>query len=57
LSSGHLVKRSFYQFPKHLLDTAANDIGGTFIEGATIDTPNVKEFDIMLAGAKRLYGL
>jgi D-amino-acid oxidase len=43
-----------------LLDAAANDIGvvgGTFIEGATIDTPNVKEFDIMLAGAKRFYGL
>jgi hypothetical protein len=57
LSSGRLVKRSFYRFPKHLLDTAANDIGGTFIEGATIDTPNVKEFDIMLAGAKRFYGL
>ena len=58
--SGHKVKRSFYQFPKHLLDAAANDIGvvgGTFIEGATIDTPNVKEFDIMLAGAKRFYGL
>lgn len=58
--SGHKVKRSFYQFPKHLLDTAENDIGvvgGTFIEGATIDTPNEKEFDIMIAGAKRFYGL
>lgn len=58
--AGQKVKRSFYQFPKHMPNTGVNDIGvvgGTFIEGATINTPNVKEFDILIAGAKRFYGL
>ena len=39
--SGHKVKRSFYQMPKHLPNGPTNDVGvvgGTFIEGATIDT-------------------
>ena len=54
------VKRSFYIFPKHLLDTPANDvgvIGGTFVEGATPDTPNMSEFQIMIDNAKKFYGL
>jgi D-amino-acid oxidase len=58
--SGQKVKRSFYIFPKHLPNTGVNDIGvigGTFIEGATIDTPNKEEFDIMLHGAKKFYGI
>ena len=58
--SGQKVKRSFYIFPKHLANTASNDvgvIGGTFIEGATTKTPNVEEFDILLQGAKKFYGL
>jgi hypothetical protein len=58
--SGQKVKRSFYIFPKHLLGTGANDVGvvgGTFIEGATPETPNAKEFDIMIEGAKRFYGM
>ena len=58
--SGQKVKRSFYIFPKHLANTASNEvgvIGGTFIEGATTKTPNVEEFDILLQGAKKFYGL
>lgn len=58
--SGQKVKRSFYLFPKKLLGTGVNDVGvvgGTFIEGATPATPNTREFDIMLEGAKRFYGM
>ena len=58
-ASGQNVKRSFYIFPKHLPGTAANDvgvIGGTFIEGATAATPNIEEFDRIIAGAKKFYG-
>ena len=58
--SGQKVKRSFYFFPKHLANTAANDvgvIGGTFIEGADPGTPNKEEFDIMLQSAKDFYGV
>jgi len=54
------VKRSLYVFPKHLPDSGPSDVGvvgGTFIEGATPDTPNVPEFEIMLAGARRFYGV
>lgn len=58
--SGQNVKRSFYMFPKRLLNTGPNDvgvIGGTFIEGATSETPNTEEFDILLEGAKSFYGI
>jgi len=58
--SGQKVKRSFYMFPKHLLDTGPNDVGvvgGTFIEGGTPETPNLKEFDTMLAAARNFYGI
>jgi hypothetical protein len=58
--SGQEVKRSFYMFPKHLENTGKNDvgvIGGTFIEGATPETPNTEEFDIMIDGAKKFYGI
>jgi hypothetical protein len=40
--------------------SAANDIGvvgGTFIEGATPETPNDEEFQILIDGAKRFYGI
>ena len=59
-ASGQEVKRSFYIFPKQLPGSAANDIGvvgGTFIEGATPETPNDEEFQIMIDGAKRFYGI
>lgn len=58
--SGQKVKRSFYIFPKHLPNTGPADIGvigGTFVEGATYTTPNRKEFEILVEGAKRFYGL
>jgi D-amino-acid oxidase len=58
--SGQDVKRSFYIFPKQLPGTAANDvgvIGGTFIEGATTETPNMAEFDVMVSNARKFYGI
>lgn len=58
--SGMKLKRSFYQFPKHLPNTAPDDVGvvgGTFIEGADVDTPNEEEFDVMLENARKFYGL
>jgi hypothetical protein len=58
--AGQKVKRSFYIFPKHLPDTGPNDvgvIGGTFVEGATPETPNREEFERMIQGAKRFYGM
>ena len=58
--SGQKVKRSFYMFPKQQLDTPDDHIGvigGTFIEGATSETPNKEEFDILLQGAKDFYGI
>lgn len=54
------VKRSFYLFPKHLPDSAPQDIGvmgGTFIEGGSPDKPNLKEFDAIVRGAKEYFGL
>ena len=58
--AGQKVKRSFYIFPKHLPGTGPNDvgvIGGTFVEGATSETPNQGEFERMVQGAKRFYGM
>lgn len=49
--SGLKVKRSFYQFPKRLPQNPINDvgvIGGTFIEGATLETTNQEEFDLVI---------
>lgn len=59
-TSGQKVKRSLYVFPKHLPDTGVNDVGvvgGTFIEGGTPETPNYEEFDIMMANARKFYGV
>ena len=58
--SGQKVKRSFYFMPKRLQGAGPNDVGvvgGTFIEGATPETPNYEEFDIMMAGARKFYGI
>lgn len=58
--SGHKIKRSFYMFPKRLSGNNPTDlgvIGGTFIEEATSETPNLEEFDILLQGAKNFYGI
>jgi hypothetical protein len=59
-AEGQKVKRSFYIFPKHLLDSGPNDVGvvgGTFIEGGTPDTPNTEEFGIMIQQARDFYGI
>ncbi len=59
-TSNQEVKRSFYIFPKQLPGSAANDVGvvgGTFIEGATPETPNNEEFDIMVSNARKFYGI
>jgi D-amino-acid oxidase len=58
--SGQKITRSFYIFPKHLPGTGINDvgvIGGTFIEGATSETPNEQEFATLLKNAREFYGL
>lgn len=54
------VKRSFYIFPKRLASSGPNDIGvigGTFIEGGNPSTPNLKEFNLVIGGAKKFYGI
>jgi D-amino-acid oxidase len=59
-ASGQEAKRSFYIFPKQLPGSGLNDIGvvgGTFIEGATPETPNDEEFQILIEGAKLFYGI
>lgn len=58
--AGQKVKRSFYIFPKRLPGSGPDDVGvvgGTFVEGATPETPNPAEFDRMIEGAKRFYGM
>ena len=58
--AGQKVKRSFYVMPKHLPGTGPDDVGvvgGTFVEGATPETPNTREFDLMIEGARRFYGM
>ena len=58
--SGHKAKRSLYVFPKHLPGTGSNDVGvvgGTFIEGATAESPNRQEFATLIDGAKNFYGI
>jgi len=57
---GFKVTRSFYMFPKHALGAMSHDvgvIGGTFIEGADADHPNVEEFDTVIKNAKSFYGI
>ena len=54
------VKRSFYIFPKHLPDSAPQDIGvigGTFIEGGSPDKPNLKEYDSIIDEANAFFGI
>jgi len=59
-SAGQSVQRSFYFFPKNPPSGFPDEfgvIGGTFVENATIATPNNEEFEIMLEGAKAFYGI
>jgi hypothetical protein len=58
--AGQKVKRSFYIFPKHLPDSAPQDIGvigGTFIEGGSPDKPNLKEYDSIINEANTFFGI
>jgi hypothetical protein len=58
--SGQKITRSFYLFPKHFPNTSPDKIGvlgGTFIEGATKETPNTEEFETIIKGAKDFYGI
>lgn len=59
-ASGQKIKPSLYMFPKRLPGSGENDvgvIGGTFIEGATPETPNEEEFALMMEGARNFYGI
>jgi hypothetical protein len=54
------VKRSFYYMPKRSANSRSQDIGvlgGTFIENGNPTTPNLKEFDLLVKGAKKFYGV
>lgn len=58
--SDQRVNRSFYIFPEHLPGSVVSDVGvvgGIFIEGGTPETPNPREFDLVIEGAKRFYGM
>ncbi|WP_425363688.1 FAD-dependent oxidoreductase [Candidatus Tisiphia endosymbiont of Hybos culiciformis] len=58
--SGQIASRYFYMHPKHLPSSATDDvgvIGGTFIEGATAQTPNEQEFDLLITRARDFYGI
>jgi len=57
--SGQFIKRSIYMFPKHVPGSPENDIGvmgGTFIEGATKDTPHTQEFALIVDRAREFFG-
>ncbi len=59
-AEGMKAKRSFYLMPKRLSGSGPNDVGtvgGTFIEGATPETPNESEFDLLIDQAKVFYGI
>lgn len=57
---GQDILRLFYIFPKINLSASDRDVGvlgGTFVTGATKDTPNTEEFEIMLKNAREFYGI
>ncbi|MCS5709930.1 FAD-dependent oxidoreductase [Candidatus Berkiella aquae] len=57
---GQKVIRVFYLFPKRSPKSAKNDVGvlgGTYVLGATPETPNEEEFDILVKNAKTFYGI
>ncbi|MBI2790343.1 MAG: hypothetical protein HYX61_00175 [Gammaproteobacteria bacterium] len=52
--------RMIYLFPKQIPGVAQGDIGvlgGTYIEGATSQTPNEEEFALMVHRAREFYGV
>lgn len=59
-SFGQAVNWYFYMHPKHLPSSSTDDIGvigGTFIEGATPQTPNEEQFDLIVERARSFYGI
>ncbi len=57
---GKKMYRMLYLFPKRLPGAKKGDIGvlgGTYIEGATNETPHQEEFDLMVQRAREFYGL
>ncbi|HRE31088.1 MAG TPA: FAD-dependent oxidoreductase, partial [Candidatus Berkiella sp.] len=57
---GQKVIRVFYLFPERSPKYAKNDVGvlgGTYVLGATPETPNEEEFDILIKNAKTFYGI
>lgn len=59
-SSGLLVKRSFYMFPKHRFlapESSVGILGGTMIEEVDAKELNLEEFNIILTQAKKFYGI
>ncbi|WP_375331102.1 FAD-dependent oxidoreductase [Candidatus Tisiphia endosymbiont of Oplodontha viridula] len=59
-SSGQAVNWYFYMHPKHLPSSSADDvgvIGKTFIEGATPQTPNEEQFDLIVERARSFYDI
>ncbi len=58
-ASGESIKRSLYLFPKHIPDSPEQDsgvMGGTFIEGATQETPHEEEFELIVDRARSFFG-
>ncbi len=54
------ISRMLYIFPKKLPGSGADEIGvigGTYIEGATSQTPNEEEFALIMQRAREFYGL
>ncbi|MDR0296915.1 MAG: hypothetical protein LBH67_03000 [Rickettsia sp.] len=59
-SAGQVVDWYFYMHPKHLPNTPTNNVGvmgGTFVEGATPQTPNEEQFDLVVTRARDFYGI
>jgi len=57
---GQKTTRSLYFFPKRELNASMANmglLGGTFVVGATEETENTEEFDIMVNSAKEFFGI
>lgn len=56
--SGQAVNRSVYMFPKQSAGSygSIGVLGGTYIEGADLTTPNEHEFDLLIERARDFFG-
>lgn len=58
--AGFSIERNFYIFPKSKENSDIESIGvigGTYISGATANTPHEQEFEIIYQNARNFYGL